>query len=1226
MRTLAAWMLPLSAALVASLWTMADDPPPKTGPATEKRFPPLQVPPGFKATLFACDPLIEYPSVIAAGPKANQLFVAIDYVTGLGVEIVRRDEIRLIEDTNSDGYADKAIAFAGGFNSIQGLTYHDGAVYVMHAPFLTVLRDTDGDGKADERRDLLTGLGLKPEDNPSRLHCANGVVVGHDGWLYLALGDNGCNVLRPEGDRLIFNGGGILRCRPDGRDLHIFATGLRNIYDVALDEELNVFVRDNENDGGTYMIRVCHSFFGADHGYPYLYYERPDEALPPLADMGLGSSAGVVCYLETAFPKEFRGNLFGCEWGRSLVRYELNRSGSGFAPVKEIEFAAGAPKDPYGFKPTDVVVQRDGAMMVSDWCDGQRPKRGRGRIYRITPAEAIPMSKMAKQGADIGSWIAQLNSESYYSRLDAQSALERVFDKALRPLGVAIKDDKFGPRGRMHAIWILATTVGLLVSDLSTIAKSDSDARVRAQAVRALVDLSDPVLVHHRLAAGRSDAVTAEWLAIHGLDQEPRVVLEIVIGLGRLRWAGAPAWLSKNLMECDATLAHAAQQTLRRCDNWPAVLKLLDLPNTAPIRAIALRAVADQADAVIVDGLIERLGKEKDSARRREYADALTRVANKPGPWKYWGYRPPPRTPNTVAWERTEAIEKALDQTLGDPDRAVRFAVLQRMQREKIPTRLAALSTWLTDETDSARVAAVLSSLRDHPASAIREPLEALIMEKKQTPANRQAALALLDTGLGEAGAPQLLTLAGALEDGPVMADALRQLGKYSKVQSQPLILSKLKAAHADVRAAAAEAAGKLGLRQAVESLLVLAKEKNVGIRGAALDSLRRLKEPRVVPFAVAALIDHDTRIVALQCLRDLGHISHAKIVADIARHDPSAEVLTLAAAFFSAQMSETEGLGLAFAGTNLREMQGGTGILVHWQVFGPLDAKAAPKLTERLPDDDIDIYGASWHSAIGTGIDSRVQLGSTKTQNADAVWLAHTWFSIPGSSGEVPVQFLTSSNGPIKIWLNGRLAFHRAEKRSYVADVDRFDTVAQKGNNHLLVQISPGKTNPEFHLRFRRKSSTANHEELMQAALAKTGNAERGRKLFQDVAKTQCLKCHRLGEQGEKIGPDLTGVGNRFARVYLIESILEPNRTIAPSYETLQVEMKDGRVIAGVRIAETAEALTLGDTKGDKHVLPRNKIDSVRPLPTSTMPDGLERSLSADDFVDLIAFLTSLK
>ncbi len=315
---------------------------PRTGPQTEKRFPPLKVPAGFKATLFACDPLIEYPSVIAAGPRPGAMFVAVDYVTGLGIDIVRRDEIRLVEDTDGDGYADKATVFAKGFNSIQGLAYHDGTVYVMHAPFLTALRDTKGTGVADQRRDLLTGLGLTPEQNPTRLHCANGVVVGHDGWLYLAMGDNGVDVLRPEGDRLVLNGGGILRCRADGRDLHVFATGLRNIYDVALDAELNVFVRDNENDGGTYMIRVCHSFHGADHGYPYLYADRPDEALPPLADLGLGSSAGGVCYLERQFPPQYRGNLFFCEWGRSVVRYPLQRAGSALRRVKEIEFAAGA--------------------------------------------------------------------------------------------------------------------------------------------------------------------------------------------------------------------------------------------------------------------------------------------------------------------------------------------------------------------------------------------------------------------------------------------------------------------------------------------------------------------------------------------------------------------------------------------------------------------------------------------------------------------------------------------------------------------------------------------------------------------------------------------------------------------------------------------------------------------------------------------------------------------
>src|SRR5438105_10861914 len=107
---LAGWAL-----IPALLLTIASDPPaqtsatrPKTGPETEKRFPPLKVPPGFKTTLFACDPLIEYPSVIAAGPRPGAVFVAVDYMTGLGTDIVRRSEVRVVEDTNGDGYADTA--------------------------------------------------------------------------------------------------------------------------------------------------------------------------------------------------------------------------------------------------------------------------------------------------------------------------------------------------------------------------------------------------------------------------------------------------------------------------------------------------------------------------------------------------------------------------------------------------------------------------------------------------------------------------------------------------------------------------------------------------------------------------------------------------------------------------------------------------------------------------------------------------------------------------------------------------------------------------------------------------------------------------------------------------------------------------------------------------------------------------------------------------------------
>lgn len=1255
-------MPPLLAALAATFAAPADDPPPKTGPATEKRFPPLQLPPGFKATLFACDPFIEYPSVIAAGPKANQLFVAIDYVTGLGVEIVRRDEIRIIEDTDGDGYADKATVVAAGFNSIQGLAYHDGAVYVMHAPFLTVLRDTDGDGKADQRKDLLDGLGLKPEDNPSRLHCANGGVVGHDGWLYLALGDNGCNVLRPEGDRLIFNGGGILRCRPDGRDLHIFATGLRNIYDIALDEELNVFVRDNENDGGDYMIRVCHSFFGADHGYPHLYYERPDEALPPLADMGRGSSAGVVCYLETAFPKEFRGNLFGCEWGKSLVRYELNRSGSGFAPAKEFEFAAGAAKDPYGFKPTDVVVMRDGSLMVSDWCDGQRPKRGRGRIYRIvSTGDGARNLASPIQDKSLSALIVDLDSASHCLRSESHTTLLKQRGNAVRAVQETFRNKGASACARMHAIWLIANayvSVDAAIPELQRIMRNDPESRVRAQAVRAIADLSDPILVKHRLDAGRGDAKLAQTLTALPNDPNPRVQLEIVIALGRLRWAEAPRWLAAYLTKPDATLAHAAQQNLRRCDNWPAVLKLLDLPDTAPMRAIALRAVADQHDPVVVDGLIERLGKEKDATRRRQYADALTRVYKKPGPWKYWGYRPGPRPANTVAWERTEAIEKALDMTLADPEHSVRFAALQRMQRARIPIRFAAVAKWLSEDMDEKRVAEILKQMRDH--QPIGEPVEALskvVLNPKHAIVNRRTALNMLIGRLEDSREQAMLNFARVLEDGPVLADALRnvppfskgksvflakltstdnevraaaifQLGHLKAVELTPQVPKLLTDADARVRVAAAHAAGFLRLQSVVDMLLKLVEDADASVRQASLEALHDLAERRAAPLAAAALKDPLTRMSALHCLAKVGGPEHAKTIADVARNNPSADILPLAISALSRLNDRAMAGGRRTIELSIAELQGSTGVLARWHVRGPLTGAAIDPLVRQwaVRPSEIGLTPAQSEVVLGIGAEAAIIAHADPRAPASA-WLGVSEFVVHEATA---VQFLGACRSPWRIWLDDRLIFESTKSRPFVPDADRFEAKLDPGAHRLVVHVASAADNKEsgaeFHLRFRRRYAAANHEALIQAALAKPGNAERGKKLFLDVAKTQCLKCHRLGEQGEKIGPDLTGVGNRFARVYLIESILEPNRTIAPSYETLQVEMKDGRLIAGVRINETAEALTIGDAKGDKHVLPRAKYDTMRPLPTSTMPEGLERSLSPDDFVDLIAFLTSQK
>ncbi|MFP6649960.1 MAG: hypothetical protein VB817_10885, partial [Pirellulaceae bacterium] len=135
------------------------------------------------------------------------------------------------------------------------------------------------------------------------------------------------------------------------------------------------------------------------------------------------------------------------------------------------------------------------------------------------------------------------------------------------------------------------------------------------------------------------------------------------------------------------------------------------------------------------------------------------------------------------------------------------------------------------------------------------------------------------------------------------------------------------------------------------------------------------------------------------------------------------------------------------------------------------------------------------------------------------------------------------------------------------------------------------------------------------------------GREVFLDSEKSQCVKCHRLAEQqAGQIGPDLTGIGSRFSRIHLIESILEPSRTVAPSYATLMVALADGKVLSGVKIAETTSTLTIGDNQGKTHTIVRTEIDELKVQVQSTMPDGLEKRLTDREFVDLLIFLISEK
>src|SRR5205814_125997 len=163
-------------------------------------------------------------------------------------------------------------------------------------------------------------------------------------------------------------------------------------------------------------------------------------------------------------------------------------------------------------------------------------------------------------------------------------------------------------------------------------------------------------------------------------------------------------------------------------------------------------------------------------------ADLLTRVYKKGAtPWTYWGFRPPPRPANVTRWERSEAIEQALDRVLADSERSVRLDVLRRMLREKVPARTATLGRWLAEDHHAGGVAVVLPGVGERPGSETRPHLGSVFRERKHLTANRLLAVSLFLQQLDAVSEEKLPATAEAVEDGPVLAELLRAIGKRPK-------------------------------------------------------------------------------------------------------------------------------------------------------------------------------------------------------------------------------------------------------------------------------------------------------------------------------------------------------------------------------------------------------------------------------------------------------------
>ncbi|MBI2947151.1 MAG: HEAT repeat domain-containing protein [Verrucomicrobia bacterium] len=142
---------------------------------------------------------------------------------------------------------------------------------------------------------------------------------------------------------------------------------------------------------------------------------------------------------------------------------------------------------------------------------------------------------------------------------------------------------------------------------------------------------------------------------------------------------------------------------------------------------------------------------------------------------------------------------------------------------------------------------------------------------------------------------------------------------------------------------------------------------------------------------------------------------------------------------------------------------------------------------------------------------------------------------------------------------------------------------------------------------------------------LLKGGEAGRGRQIFFGN-KVVCSACHRVGNEGGAIGPDLTKIGAVRSGRDLLESIVVPSSTFAQGYESYSATLKDGREIDGILVQQTANAVRLRDASGADHLIHKQDVQELKRRATSLMPDGLDSALSPDEFRDLLTFLQGLK
>ena len=606
----------------------------------EKAAPKILLPEGLVAEIVAAPPLVEHP-IMAAFDDLGRLFVSENAGLNLnkaGLEEQKPSSVRLLTDTNGDGIFDESTVFADGLTFPQGALWLMDSLYVMSPPSLWRFEDTDDDGVADVREELVTGFDYT--GNAADVH---GPFLHPNGRLYWCHGRKGHDVTDESTGEVVSQAKGarIWSCRPDGSDLRVFAGGgMDNPVEVDFTETGEIFGSVNLFYGRPRGDVLVHWIRGGV--YPRYDQEavideflRTGPLLTEFHNFGHVAISGMLRYRSGHLNPAWKDTAIATHFNtQQVTTTKFGVDGSTFSGGEtETIFKIMNPDAHI----TDVVEDANGDLLVLDtggWfrigCPSSQVAKPdiAGAIYRIRKADDND-SEIDFRGVEID-WenrdpdkiAALLDSEHFAIRDRAITEMASRGQSAIPELQTILANPNSTRTAKQNAVWTLSRLRFSEAVDLIFASLADSDSTVVQAACNAIAATRSWQVIRENdpneaaIEFERNDAM-GQALAKLVLSGEPPVARAAASALGVMADPNAVGSLLRaaGRKKIDRYLQHAAILSLTEIGDPEATRIGLESGNEG--QAIAALWALDQMENGDLEPLdvINLLDSNKDVLR-----------------------------------------------------------------------------------------------------------------------------------------------------------------------------------------------------------------------------------------------------------------------------------------------------------------------------------------------------------------------------------------------------------------------------------------------------------------------------------------------------------------------------------------------------------------------------------------------------------------------------------